>query len=375
MDAKCKHLYSEPSIYLEFKRRIFWSYYIIECIVYVFDSGVHTMLDRDIVVNLPKNDFKYKYCGNFYQCDHELVGLYYIANSKNNSNLPKDNFSFIIKMYLLTVKITQFLNKRGLNKFNAQITINKKFLSLVGHLNDFKSKIAKKYNSSALYESIPHYRTADGFELVNKVELSIFTYFVLQLFNTMCIILYQSELVRHRSFIISPERIKLAKNKCLEAALKFDYYFTWKYEQISKKRQTFISAPWKFFCNIIFINLNFTEKDPLVLKDTSRYHKLCEYMLSVSEKNQSMKYIYFITQKLYSVKKNAYLKNLSKKIYLSQMNDYSISKYDLDPWLVPRCSSFVKFGCCFDVNLSTLDVQEYITLRSFENDKSNHSAQ
>ncbi|PVZ96829.1 hypothetical protein BB558_007239, partial [Smittium angustum] len=55
---------------------------------------------RDIVVDLPRNDFKYRCGGNFEGCDDkELRLLNAIADDPSDENNPKDHHYLIVNTY------------------------------------------------------------------------------------------------------------------------------------------------------------------------------------------------------------------------------------------------------------------------------------
>ncbi|OMJ27099.1 hypothetical protein AYI69_g3477 [Smittium culicis] len=54
-------------------------------------------------------------------------------------------------------------------------------------------------------------------------------------------------------------------------------------------------------------------------------------------------------------------------ILSKQMSLYSISEYDLHPWIVPKYGSFCKFICCFASNYTSVDTAEYLYFVSCKN--------
>ncbi|OMJ07962.1 hypothetical protein AYI70_g11862, partial [Smittium culicis] len=97
MDLKRHYATRENEDFLEFKRRVWWSYYILAIDIYVMGSGFQIVTLEDIVVNLPKNDFRYKYGSRIKDIDPDIKYLNHLANAINPQSLPPDNYSFIIK--------------------------------------------------------------------------------------------------------------------------------------------------------------------------------------------------------------------------------------------------------------------------------------
>ncbi|PVU91057.1 hypothetical protein BB559_004325 [Furculomyces boomerangus] len=71
-----KSKYSEEEI--EFRRRLFWSFYAFDRGGMRFSGSLPAIEDKDIVVNIPENDFCQRYGGN---CEVEHLGLFFGVTS------------------------------------------------------------------------------------------------------------------------------------------------------------------------------------------------------------------------------------------------------------------------------------------------------
>ncbi|OMJ10295.1 hypothetical protein AYI70_g10411, partial [Smittium culicis] len=170
---KLKLTMSEDQI--EFTRRVWWVYYVVYTGNYIFTSGFPPFDDKDIHVNLPKNDFVWRYGGHVDSCDLEISPLnkfanYQLKNTRNSKStpishpttnstnirtqalendtisnsapicndpslnlesFPSDNYAFLICIYILFSRTSQLLNIRWLNKSKPQNYLNSKFVLLI----------------------------------------------------------------------------------------------------------------------------------------------------------------------------------------------------------------------------------------------------
>ncbi|OMJ16761.1 hypothetical protein AYI69_g7696 [Smittium culicis] len=176
----------------------------------------------------------------------------------------------------------------------------------------------------------------------------------------MVVYLYQSELVRVKNCLIHPKRIKSAKLKCLEAATKQAKLFSWKIKNVPKPYRDSTTTPWKLFSAVIILNYSCTGKNNSINQPDSLYNTFANNFSSLSKHFDCITYLLLHLQSLFLIKKKSSLHNSSKSELHSLMDNFSIARYDIDPWLIPRYSSFIKFSCCFQSNHTTLDIHEYL---------------
>ncbi|OMJ14885.1 hypothetical protein AYI69_g8400, partial [Smittium culicis] len=201
---------------IEFTRRVWWVYYVVYTGNYIFTSGFPPFDDKDILVNLPKNDFVWRYGGHVDSCDLEISPLnkftnYLLKNSENSKftptsypiqnstntktqgldkdtisnyvsicndsslkleSFPSDNYAFLICIYILFSRTSQLLNIRWLTKPKSQNYINSKFILLIAKVKSLKLKIETKYPSSIFNETINYYNTLSGFALIKSTEVA-----------------------------------------------------------------------------------------------------------------------------------------------------------------------------------------------------------
>ncbi|PVZ96740.1 hypothetical protein BB558_007335, partial [Smittium angustum] len=175
----------------------------------------------------------------------------------------------------------------------------------------------------------------------------------------MALYLYQSNLVRDSDMQIHPENVKTAKLKCLSLASNKIELFFWLYKNIPVDHIKFSVTPIVVDGAIVLINTLF--KDGSMESYESLYDKMIKTYKEVGEKSKVALSIVSFINFIADIKKKAHKKNMDSPKLLEQMEPYSISKTDLDPWIAPKYASLFNISCCFIENFSTLSTAEYLS--------------
>ncbi|OMJ16445.1 hypothetical protein AYI70_g5844 [Smittium culicis] len=365
MDLKRHYATRENEDFLEFKRRVWWSYYILAIDIYVMGSGFQIVTLEDIVVNLPKNDFRYKYGSRIKDIDPDIKYLNHLANAINPQSLPPDNYSFIIKMYVLFGNMSRFLNNRWLKNSQNQDTVNLKFIKYINALKKIKVSIDKRYGKFNFTNSTSCHKQLSSFKQHEKVYLLLTTFFIQQTYYSMMILLYQSELVRERKHVLNPERIKAAKIKCIKAALKSLYLYKWVRLNVHYTYDMSTVTIWVFVCPAILLNYKFIKninpENPFI----SDFDVMLKQIKLLKKDILTLEYIYYLIKRLGFLKTKHLSENPSECQYIDLLKIYSIDENDLYPWLIPKYSTFLKFECCFESNYTTIDLKDYLFLSDY----------
>ncbi|OLY83313.1 hypothetical protein AYI68_g2549 [Smittium mucronatum] len=358
----------------EFKRRVWWSYYVLIIDTYVIGSGFPSFDLKDIVVKLPKNDFEYRYSGCYTDSDPDLTNLVNLANTHVARLLYSDEIFYIIKIKVFYGEISRFIKNRWLRNNQNQDTINFKFIKCVDKLRKVKIYIDENYNIDLLKDGIRTPSSTDQFSTLQETQRVITVYFFNHIYAVMVLLLYQSELVRTNFVTINPNRIKSAKSNCIKASLESFILFKWESENIPFNISISTFAIWKIFVSLILLNCKFIQDvDPLTNK-ASPFDKMFMEIENSGKEATAIKYSYLLISRVLALKENHYFKNLFYKQYLDLMVPYSLSENDIQPWVIPKYLTFHKFECCTQSNYSTLDVKEYLFLSSDSSVKNRKSS-
>ncbi|OMJ22854.1 hypothetical protein AYI70_g2608 [Smittium culicis] len=361
VDVKKKILNLQTEYDLEFKRRIWWTYYLSFLGMCIFRAGFYIVEERDIIVNLPSDDFKWRYGGEVKECDPELISLNIAANNNFNNNSHFDCVCDLIKLFTLHRKISSFLNYRGLNSSTNLYKIYAKFGFYAKKLDNIKLQIDKKYEKVAFYNCMKTFESYSGINLFKKTELLEMTYLIKQMYNCCAVLLYQSELTRHFHSPLDHKRVKAAKIKCLKFSFKISELLSWKFNNIPLKHMCTILVPWEISTAAILMNLCFINDHESQFLTEDFYFSFIDKILQTTANYLTAHNLYSILKISYTIKQSAFKKNCQYTKLRDLMLKYSISNLDVDPWLVPRFSTFFNYNCCLLSNYNTLDIKEFLS--------------
>ncbi|PWA03179.1 hypothetical protein BB558_000642 [Smittium angustum] len=346
---------------LEFRRRVWWSYYSVIAGNYIFNGNHMTFEQRDIVVNLPTSDFKWRYGGCFEECNNkELKSMNIVANNQREADLPRDFHRFLINSSALFKNIAVFVTKRWRKDHFNEDNTNLRVVLYANKLEKHKADIEKMFKDSLPSIQDEYINLRGTVKLIIDTERHIFNYVLRQLNYSMTIYLYQSELVRDGSAKIRPERIKAAKSKCANAAMNQVKLLEWYRHNVPANYQEFTSAIWTVSGAIVLTNLFSIKDETEKAKYMNHFNRLISIYKS-SEKyfevlSSLLSYVYYIVE----VKSKKKVQNEKLKHLHKHMEPFGMYDSDVEPWIIPKYGSFFHYNCCGKVNFSTLDIEKYL---------------
>ncbi|OLY82909.1 hypothetical protein AYI68_g2962 [Smittium mucronatum] len=328
------------------------------------------MEDKDMAVNLPSGDFLWRYGGYVPEYDPETIDSSIEANDGFKDNIPPDRFCDIIRLYTLFRKICVFLNDRGLKHPSHEIFIDYKFDFLASKLSNMDEYLGNKYDKTIFSKPLKIFESKTGIDLVRATEYSSISYIAFQMYNCCVIFLHQSELSKHAYVDADPRRVKSSKMICLKKAIEITRLTNWKISNVPITLRSSSVTPWKMCGAVILLNLCFF-KDYNDFDFTNRiYDDLLQGSLKSSEHAYTLENLFSILKISHSIKRTAFLKNKNYVDLHEIMAEFSVAPNDIDPWIVPRYSTFFKFPCCLKSNYNTLDISEYLHSNGNKRDKS-----
>ncbi|OMJ28940.1 hypothetical protein AYI69_g1563 [Smittium culicis] len=334
-------------------------------------SGLPPIHQNDIVVNLPKNDFKYKYSINNRKSDIGIKELDDLVNACASKNLPQDNYSLIVKMYLFFSHLSKLTQNRWTKMSKNQNMVNLYFVKYLNQLDQFKSVIDLNYSKSKINELSTLFKSHTGVELITKIEHLFATYSINMLYYIMTLQLYQSELVRVQSTIINPKRIQSAKKNCISVALDaFNLYRNMKKGMPPDMHLISAFSIHVMYFAPVLLNYNFIEPSDLTRNSSSEIEVFMNDLEEIKDKIFGLKYAHNLCSLLLKTKSKSVSDNCNDPQYTDLMVPYSITENDLYPWLVPKYSTFYKFECCFGSNYTPLTSKNYLFVENNPNKKS-----
>ncbi|PVZ97698.1 hypothetical protein BB558_006334, partial [Smittium angustum] len=347
---------------LEFRRRVFWSFYSFDRLNMSFAGSFPTIQDRDIVVNLPKNDFLWRYGGECKEDHPELMLWNNIANTINVDDHPKEKHKELVKTFILQGKINLFSRRRWITKIYNPHKDDTQLIILINSLNKYCENIVipNSVNFRKIRET--HEKYENTLRMTIDTESHILNYIFDQMHNSMKITLYQSELVKAKGRFIPQERIVSSKNIITECAEKqidllhnFNEVLPPNHSELAGSTLTLVSG---IVClNLMSINPSGTKFDvPLKLKLLTD-----EYKKMDTHSNIFVVYPIFLNR-LSKLIGESHTENKKYNGIFENMKKFSIHESDVNPWLVPKYSPYFSITCCFGNSFSTLKINEYLDI-------------
>ncbi|PVU99866.1 hypothetical protein BB559_000342 [Furculomyces boomerangus] len=303
--AKMKYTEEE----LEFRRRVFW-------------GNFPTVQDRDIVVNLPKNDFLWRYGGECKDDHPEIIFWNHVANSITVNQHPKEKHKELVKTLLLHGKITNFARRRWVPKVYNPDNDNFHLIKLIENLNEYSDNIVTP--NLVDFEKIKevHEKYENTLRMTIHTEIQILNYLFNQVHNSMKIVLYQTEMVRVKGRCVSPERVVSAKNiiaECAEKQIDMLHKFN---KVLPPNHSENIASSWTLVSGVVCLNL-----------------------MGINPSTEK-----------------ARVENKKYSMIFNEMKKFSIDESDVNPWLVSKYGSYFTVLCCFGRSFSTLKINEYLDI-------------
>ncbi|PVZ96985.1 hypothetical protein BB558_007075 [Smittium angustum] len=354
---------SEDPDVLEFKRRIWWGYYISNRILV---SRLHIPISIDeseVFVKFPTNDFIWKYGGNPVGCGRKIVTINQLAKHYEEKSIKSHNhFELICQGFLLYGNISKFISRRWLRNWSDGEEVYKQLLSKIEMISNLQAKIDN--NSKLVMQNFT--KNNEVISSVkkdsSKVEYVHISLYLQLMIRCLKIILYRSELNSCELYSSSPKRTKAAKIACLEASLESVKLFEWGSSNLSKKQLLSLVSFWSFPSSIILINAD-SIKHKTMGEQISHGNN---YFKNIFENNQTTHAILHIYHLLLNHLEK--IKTASTKISLKEerlllfMGCYSLNDNDMLPWTIPQHSFLLNHSCCIRYNFPSLIVDEYLCL-------------
>ncbi|PVU99852.1 hypothetical protein BB559_000348 [Furculomyces boomerangus] len=369
MDQKKKYISTKDSEEeLEFKRRVWWVYYIFTRSSVISNGSLPVIEDKDILVNFPSKDFRWRYETDSIKLPPDFEILENNVNTQDKSGFFGDRFEFLIKSFVLFGSIALFLKNRW-NKKKFDLKKDKiNFRHFVQKIKELEVLIENMYPLK-IYPINNIHNDLSGKLLLNILtEPLIIYYIVKQLHSSMNIFLYQSELVRYLDRALVSNRIIYAKHQCTDAAMTQSNMLAWFVKTIPEDYWETLSLPFLLFGAVVLQSYNFIPNHEKAKEYSSGLDNILQLYTAFGKKVEIavsftgyLEYIADFRKKAYDISK------FDNNVHL--MKPYAIFESDTIPWLAAHYGSYFFLACCFEKSFSTLNISEYLGLSEVESRK------
>ncbi|OMJ28198.1 hypothetical protein AYI69_g2331 [Smittium culicis] len=375
--SSCSSLEFIESENPEFCRRIWWVCYITNLNLTTYYSLPQKFDFPTVFVNFPSNDLAWRYSGVIFCNNTQVSQINELVNSPkfNHLNYP-DSFNILCRMYVLYSSIYRFTNTRWLNKHNDSRfgldqfnKLSKKVSALEKEISSIKY-LDLNYEIYGLHKS-PSLNTQalNPNDSLKKNPFLIQEYntlkFSIQLLkNALKISLFRSNLVRVKNRYIPPDSIKHAKNACIDASLSQALVYQWaKYKKnIPESYWGFSVGDYLFQAASLLVNaLYLNDHNNKRLIHTS-YDLLVKGLEVSTQKLEAYSIFSNMLQTLKNLKSDSHANNSARDstVYYQSMANFSITRSDVNPWIVPRFQSYLIFEKCLRKNFYCLELTSYL---------------
>ncbi|OMJ26310.1 hypothetical protein AYI70_g270 [Smittium culicis] len=378
MDIKSKNIkHSLDTENPEFCRRVWWVCYITNINLTTFYSLPQKFDFPTVFVNFPSNDLAWRYSGVIYCNNTQVSQINELVNSPkfNHLNYP-DSFNILCRMYVLYSSIYRFTNTRWLNKHNDSRFGLDQFNELSKKVSALEKEITSLKYLDLNYELYGLNKSPSiNIQSLNPNDSLKKNPFLIQEFdtlklsiqllkNSLKISLFRSNLVRVKNRYIPPDSIKHAKITCIDASLSQALVYQWaKYKKnIPESYWGFSVGDYLFQAASLLVNalyLNDHNKKRLI---HTSYDILVKGLEVSTQKLEAYSIFSNMLQTLKSLKSDSHANNSAKdsSVYYQSMANFSITRSDLNPWLVPRFHSYLVFEKCLRKNFYCLELVSYL---------------
>ncbi|KAJ2900622.1 hypothetical protein GGI21_004751, partial [Coemansia aciculifera] len=318
----------------EWRRRLWWHVYCGDRTSVIVASRPATVHDDDCVVDLPSNDHEW------------ITGC--AAPEDREQRIP-DTLWLVVELYRACSRVSEFANRRRRPQRRGDIPRRAMFDILDQELHEIRSKFVP-----CMAEFPPPVEESEEVRR-RYARLGITSmwaiYFNMHLmYHAARIILYRSELPEYQHEVISGELIQRAKHVCIDAAHQQAEIIRWALDAVPIEEWDPRIGVWSLQGASIHVNAALStssDDNAVAVAEQSRRDLEVHLKLHVAADQY-----YHFNMAIITMLHHVF--NLRKKqcrrIHApkstgggSSMALVLCHKSDVDPWIVPRCSSFLGF--------------------------------
>ncbi|KAJ2376992.1 hypothetical protein IW150_001644 [Coemansia sp. RSA 2607] len=324
----------------EWRRRLWWHVYCGDRTSVIVASRPATVHDDDCVVDLPTHD-------------HEWITGTVPSDSASDRPQRPDGWWMVVEMYRTCSRISEFVNRRRRPVRKSEIPRRTMFDILDSELEDIRARFIPGMEfppprDAWLFNS--YARLGDGISCMGNIRAIYFN--VHLMYHAAKIILYRSELPDYLHESIEPALIERAKNVCIDSAHKQSDVIRWALDTIPIEDWDPKVGVWSLQGASIHVNAALSDDNAVA--EQSRRDLEVHLKLHVA----SDQYYHFnmaiitMLHHVFNLRKKQRLaigmssNGAASSAVVSAQRESNIvidHENDVDPWIVPRCSSFLGF--------------------------------
>ncbi|KAJ2726874.1 hypothetical protein GGI07_000202 [Coemansia sp. Benny D115] len=332
----------------EWRRRLWWVVYCGDRTSVIVASRPATVHDDDCVVDLPTHD--YEWVTGTVPPEEQQPSSTGTGELKQGQKLP-DCWWMIVELYRICSRISEFANRRRRPVRSGDIPRRTMFEILDRDLEDLRARFIPGIEFPLPTEWLlsGHTNLRDG--LSNRGNICAVFFSVHLMYYAAKIILYRSELPDYLHESIAPELIDRAKCVCIDAAHKQSDIIRWALDNIPIEDWDPKVGVWSLQGASIHVNAALSSDNAIaeqsrrdlevhlklhVASDQYYHFNMAIITMLHHVFNLRKKQCLAITNVASGLSSSTALTTKEPQITIDHENDS-------DPWIVPRCSSFLGF--------------------------------
>ncbi|KAJ2449735.1 hypothetical protein EV183_004725 [Coemansia sp. RSA 2336] len=342
----------------EWRRRLWWHVYCGDRTSVIVASRPATVHDDDCVVNLPTHDHEWL-TGTVPSVDRRSAEPASLGNEAHLAGQPSsqhksmagnrlpDSWWLVVELYRMCSRISEFANRRRRPVRSSNIPRRQMFDILDRELEEIRSRFlpCMEFPPRTEWLLCGYANMGDGAHGMSNIYAIFFNIYLM--YYAAKIILYRSELPEYQHESISPDLIERAKSVCIESAHKQADVIRWALDNVPVEEWDPKVGVWSLQGASVHVNAALVADNAIA--EQSRRDLEVHLKLHVA----SDQYYHF---NMAMVTMLHHVFNLRKQQRLAARSHNSQSEVvpngsqiviqhanDSDPWIVPRCSSFLGF--------------------------------
>ncbi|KAJ2618114.1 hypothetical protein H4S08_000038 [Coemansia sp. RSA 1365] len=348
----------------EWRRRLWWHVYCGDRTSVIVASRPATMHDDDCVVNLPSHDYEWATSMIPEETDTTSTSTQKRESTQSSESLLgdklPDSWWVVIELYRICSRISEFVNRRRRPVGTSNIPRRQMFDILDRDLEDVRNRFipGMEFPPGAEWLLNGHGNVGNSTNRIGNVCAIYFN--VHLMYYAAKIILYRSELPEYQHETISTEQIEHAKAVCIDSAHKQADVIRWALDNVAVEDWDPKVGVWSLQGASIHVNAALCSDNALAEQSRAdlevhlKLHVASDQYYHFNMAIITMLHHIFNLRKMQRLISNPSSPSSADSVaeiedgqttMTSQDEDGLVIRHknDPDPWIVPRCSSFLGF--------------------------------
>ncbi|PVV02998.1 hypothetical protein BB560_002534 [Smittium megazygosporum] len=336
-----KRVYKSDVVDKEFKRRLWWSFYMADKSMTVFSPTKPMFSDDDTSVNFPSNDFLFKYTSLDLDDDNINKFKNSILQSINSPYQPDWNW-LNCKSYIILSKVFEFVNKRPTRYQNSTIPDLDSFdgITNTDHISDLFQEL-DEFNQlvEQNLKLVPFNQCNDALNSSSdnalKKEIAFHSFILRIIPMSLTVILLRSDITEYKVEKVSTKRVIGSKKNAIDMSIGILTLIRWFNKNMNGIAPPIQSSVFMFSAGTILLNARFIDDHPKIDKIRTSLESIYEELFRLSHEYKIAKnYLKLLKEMDRRRELQVSFVRKFNKPFLNTDKTKQLSEFDEIPWLV-----------------------------------------